>query len=144
LAILAALTVAFCDLALAEDGQPQDKFEAAIRNESSSPSVILLTVVDDRTGQARTGCAMAPFLLGALQRETGATTQKELEGIALANHAHLFHFKKQAALDNIPFVEFSRVCAAVRQGHSVLMRDRGGDFVDETTGEVLEWPPRPH
>jgi hypothetical protein len=36
----------------AETLQPQAQFEAAIRNRSTSPNLILLTMVDDRTGNS--------------------------------------------------------------------------------------------
>jgi hypothetical protein len=141
--ILAALTAALYQVVVRQE-QPQDRFERAIRNRSTAPSVILLTVVDDRNGQAQTGCAMAPFLLGAIQRETGITSEKELEDVALANTTRVFHFKKQDAIDNIfPFIRFPRMCTAVRQGFPVIMRDMSGDFVIESTGEVLGYPPPP-
>jgi hypothetical protein len=143
--VLAALTGALFQFVVREgQPQPQDKFEAAIRNRSTSPSVILLTVVDDRTGRAQTGCAMAPFLLGAIERETGITSQKELEEIALANTAHVFSFKKQEAIDNIlPFIQLPPMCAAVRRGLSVTMNDGSGKFMVESTGENFGWAPQP-
>jgi hypothetical protein len=115
----------------------QDKFEATIRDTSTSPFVILSTAVDDRTGQAKTGCAMAPFLLGGIRRETGVSPDEAIDA-ALANRFHVFHFTKQDAIGNIPFISSPRVCAAVGNGLSVRMRDRSGDFVIESTGEIID------
>jgi hypothetical protein len=135
-ATLCAVAMGFPVLIEAAEIQPQDKFEAAVRNTSSASSVILLTVVDDRTGQARTGCAMAPFLLGAITRETGVPVDKSAD-MALANPAHEFHFSRPEALANIPFIKAQGACAAVAQGRSVVMRDRSGDFFIKETGEVI-------
>jgi hypothetical protein len=136
LATLCAVAIGFPVLAEAADIQPQDKFEAAIRNRSTASSVILLTVVDDRTGQSRTGCAFASFLLDAIGKETGAAMDKVTD-IALANPTHEFHFSRPEALANIPFITAHRICAAVAEGRSVVMRDRSGDFIIEETGEVI-------
>jgi hypothetical protein len=133
---LCAVAIGFPILAEAAEIQPQDKFETAIRNTSTSPSVILLTVVDDRTGQARSGCALAPFLLGAITRETGVSVDKSIN-VALTNPAHEFHFSRPDALANIPFIDAPGVCAATAQGRSVVMRDRTGDFFIKETGEVI-------
>jgi hypothetical protein len=135
-ATLCAVAMGLPILADAAEMQPQDKFETAIRNASTTPSVILLTVVDDRTGQARTGCAPAPLLLGAIARETGAARDKSID-VALANSAHEFHFSRPDALANIPFIKAPGVCAAIAQGRSAVMRDRTGDFFIEETGEVI-------
>jgi hypothetical protein len=68
-----------------EPSQPQAQFEAAIRNRSTSPNFILLTVVDDRTGESWIGCTLAPFLLGAIEREQPAVSLEEAVRIALSN-----------------------------------------------------------
>jgi hypothetical protein len=52
----------------AEPLQPQAQFEAAVRNRSTTPNLILLTVVDDRAGESWIGCTFAPFLVGAIVR----------------------------------------------------------------------------
>jgi len=137
-ATLYAAVLGFTASAEAAGIQHQDKFETAIRNMSSGPSIILLTVVDDRTRQSRTGCALAPFLLGAIQREMGVSKDKAMD-VALANSTHEFHFSKQDAIDNIPFIKApSGVCTAVEHDLSVVMRDRTGDFLIVETGEVIE------
>jgi hypothetical protein len=45
-----------------------EMFRTAIKNHSTSPSYILITVVDAVTGDRRTICIEAPALLGALHR----------------------------------------------------------------------------
>lgn len=136
-AMLYAAVLGFTASAEAAGIQHQDKFATAIRNMSSGPSVVLLTVVDDRTRQSRTGCALVPFLLGAIQREMGVSKDKAID-VALANATHEFHFSKQDAIDNIPFITTpSGVCTAVEHDLSVVMRHRTGDFLIVETGEVI-------
>jgi hypothetical protein len=84
--------------------QSQAEFKVAIRDDSTSPYLILLTVVDDRTGQSWTDCTLAPFLVGAIWMEqdpqrNGAPIE-EHDRIALANTSRVFHFFQQSALDN--------------------------------------------
>jgi hypothetical protein len=67
---------------------------------------VLITVIDARTGQARSVCTTANFLLGAIDREyelghDAAGFSKGVE-IALKSQDHVFRFQHQAALDNIP------------------------------------------
>ena len=51
--------------------QSPESFEAAIRNLSTSPSYVLVTVVDARTESAQSICTSAPFLVGAIHLEYG-------------------------------------------------------------------------
>jgi hypothetical protein len=132
--------IAFPTFLQADEIQPQDKFEAALRDRSTSPFVILLTVVDDRAGKTRTGCVMAPFLLGAIHFETGASSHDALD-VALANRSHVFHFNTQKALDNIRFLKSHLVCDAVRRGLTVRQLDITGEFVIVGTGENLGHSP---
>ncbi len=94
----------------AAPSQPQqspESFAAAIRDHSSSPVYVLITVVDDTTGQARTGCTKANFLVGAIQREYGlagdAAADANARNMALANTSHVFHFSRPEALANVAF-----------------------------------------
>jgi len=111
--VLAALVAGGCatpqpgavkSAALAQD---HEHFTKAIMTQSTSPYVVLITIVDDRTGQSRSGCTSAPFLLGAIHREMNLPYDlpsiKSAEQIALGNTAHVFHFSKQDALDNVAF-----------------------------------------
>jgi hypothetical protein len=111
----------------AQTRQSQAAFETAIRDSSNSPYVVLITVVDDRTGQAETGCTLATFLRGAIYVEKwgspvnrpAAETRPRLEEaqqIALANTSHVFHFSSQAALDNILPLSYQEACSAIEKG----------------------------
>ena len=87
--------------------QSPESFSAAIRDNSTSPVYVLITVVDDTTGQARTGCNTANLLLGAIHMEYGLTYDAaavaNAQNMALANPSHVFHFSKPEALTNIAF-----------------------------------------
>lgn len=127
--------------------QAQPAFEMAIRDESSSPFIILLTVVDDRTGEARTGCTNANFLLGAIYLEKWGSFDRtttpetlarheEVEKIAIENRSHIFHFSSQAALDNIPF-RYASACAEVARGRTARIAHRTGQI---TFGPFVKEP----
>ena len=87
--------------------QSPESFAAAIRANSTSPVYVLITVVDDSTGQARTGCNTANLLLGAIHMEYGlaydAAAIATAQNMALTNTSHVFHFSKPEALANIAF-----------------------------------------
>jgi hypothetical protein len=85
--------------------QSRASYEAAIRNTSTAPSYVLISISDSDTGQPKPVCTMASFLLGAIHHEYGlgydaAGSSKAVE-IALKNEDHVFRFHQQAALDNI-------------------------------------------
>jgi hypothetical protein len=117
--------------------QSQENFEKAMRDRSTSPHVILVTVVNDNTGEAHTECFPAPFLLGAIHREydlnyDAGSIEKAMQ-MVLANSSRTFHFSKQSAIENLPpFREgeikarYHEACALVREGKSVFLSDRGG------------------
>ena len=93
-----------------EQNQPHqspESFSAAIRDNSTSPFYVLITVVDDTTGQARTDCNTANLLLGAIHIEYGFTYDAaaiaNAQNTALANTSHVFHFSKPEALANVAF-----------------------------------------
>jgi hypothetical protein len=86
--------------------QSRASYEAAFRVLSTSPSYVLITVIDARTGQAHPVCTTSNFLLGAIHREhalgyDAADSAKGVE-IALEAQDHVFRFQRQASLDNIP------------------------------------------
>jgi hypothetical protein len=111
--------------------QLQDQFEWAINKRSTSPGFVLLTAIDDRTGKSITGCTEAPFLLGAITRETGVSGD-EARQIALSNTDHVFHFSKQAALDNLAIDSspaYQRACSAIRGGSKAQMADITGQII---------------
>lgn len=86
--------------------QSADSFATALRDDSTSPFYVLITVVDDATGQSRTRCTTANLLLGAIHIEHGLAFNSEgstnARSMALANTSHVFHFSKPEALANIP------------------------------------------
>jgi hypothetical protein len=64
---LIVLSTGMPERAVAEPIQSQSDFENAFRGQlSTSQPLVLITVVDDRTHQSRTGCTGANFLIGAL------------------------------------------------------------------------------
>jgi hypothetical protein len=85
--------------------QSQASFETAIETHSTSPFYVLISAVDDNTGQSRTYCTTANFLMGAIHREYGIGYGRDdiakADAIAIASKDHVFHFRKQEALDNI-------------------------------------------
>jgi TonB family protein len=121
--------------------QSQAHFEAAIKDRSTSPFVVLLTVVDDRTGQSRTGCTEANSLIGAIVIEKeggyGKSNAENMVKIdkaineALENKEHVFHFADQAALDNIHF-GYQEACSFIAQGLTARIAD--------ITGRTLHGP----
>lgn len=98
--------------------QSRASYEAAIPNHSTSPSYVLITVVDARTESARSICTTANLLIGAIHREYGlgydlADISKSDE-IALSNQTHVFRFTKRDALNNIPITYSGGDLAAAR------------------------------
>jgi hypothetical protein len=87
--------------------QDEKHFKTAVLDHSTSPYFVLVTIVDDRTGQSRTGCTEANFVLGAIHLELNlahdSASIERADQIALQNADHVFHFSKQKALDNVAF-----------------------------------------
>jgi hypothetical protein len=83
----------------------QDLFIRAIRNESTAPNYVLITVVDDKIKKHRVACIEAPFLLGAIHTERNLSYDKEnikrAIDIALNQKDLTFHFSNPKALKNI-------------------------------------------
>jgi hypothetical protein len=99
--------------------QSRESYEAAIRNDSTSPSYVLISIVRAYTGQAKSVCTTANFLLGAIHREFGleygpADVSKATK-IALASHDHTFLFRQPVALANIPISYSGEDLAAARK-----------------------------
>lgn len=86
--------------------QSRESYEAAIRNYSTSPSYVMISVADGDTGAVKVVCTTANFLLGAIHREYGlgydAADVSKAEEIALAKYDHIFTFQQPAARTNIP------------------------------------------
>jgi hypothetical protein len=98
-----------------------------------------VTIVNNNSGEAHTECLPAPFLLGAIHKEydlsyDAGSIEKVIQ-IALANPSRVFHFSKQAAIDNVPSftkdakvfrLRYQEACALVGEGKSVFLSDRSG------------------
>jgi TonB family protein len=144
---LSALSIVLPKNSAAQSLQSQAAFETAIRDESTSPYVVLITAIDDRTGQADTGCTGANLLLGAIYLEKWGSYDKarlgtnsmrdEAEKIALENTAHVFHFSNQSALDNVLPFRYPEACAAIKTGVRARIGDRSGQIL---LGPFVEGP----
>lgn len=86
--------------------QSDTSFAAAIRNQSTAPSYVLITEVDGNTGKSRQTCVTANLFMGAIHRENelgyDAEDQMTALHIALTTPDHVFTFTKRTALENIP------------------------------------------
>jgi hypothetical protein len=93
-------------------------FESALENESTSPSYVLITVIDENSGGRSVVCTEAPFLLGALHRELGADYGQEgvarVKAAALASPGLEFRFTKSKALANVRSRYTAEMLEAVR------------------------------
>ncbi|HEX5323677.1 MAG TPA: hypothetical protein VFW40_07820 [Capsulimonadaceae bacterium] len=89
-------------------------FTRAIKNSSTAPNYVLITVVNDNTGKQRDICTLATFLLGAIWKQynirpsktadkhnQAADVERQLQSIALSHKDHVFHFSNPAALRNL-------------------------------------------
>ncbi|WP_211471552.1 hypothetical protein [Collimonas humicola] len=98
--------------------QSRASYEAAIHNSSTSPSYVLITVVEARTESARSICTTANLLIGAINMEYGLGHDRagysKSDEIALSNQTHVFRFTKQDALNNVPFTYSDDDIAAAR------------------------------
>jgi hypothetical protein len=99
--------------------QSRESYEAAIRNYSTSPSYVMISVAHAYTEQPKPVCTTANFLLGAIHREFGleygpADVSKAVE-IALASPDHTFLFRQPAAFANIPIRYSDNDLAAARR-----------------------------
>ncbi len=72
-AFVALLCLAICGEAKA--AQDQEHYRQALSDHSTSPYFVLVTIKDDRTGTAFTGCINANFLKGAIFRELGGESE---------------------------------------------------------------------
>lgn len=98
--------------------QSPASYEAAIRNETTSPGYVMVTIVDANTNVERTTCTTANFLRGALHNQYGlpydADGRRQVTELALTNTAHRFTFSAEAALRNIPIAFSAEEQEAVR------------------------------
>lgn len=99
--------------------QSSESFEAAIRNNSTSPSYVLIYTTDDEARQHKPTCTTATFLLGAIRREYalgyGTADVSKAAEIALASSGRIFHFQQRLALNNIVVKYSGSDLAAARE-----------------------------
>ncbi len=122
--------------------QDQAQFRAAVENGSTSPSFVLVTILDGRSGKQRTGCTMAGFLLHAIAMEE-RLDRRDYHGRmppgvsarvmakALASKDHVYTFQKAEALAAMPTdVRGSdRTCEIIRSGTPAYIQDRTGQVM---------------
>jgi TonB family protein len=142
LSIVGLLSIALPEKPAAQARQSQAAFETAIRDRSTSPYIVLVTVVDDRTGQLSTGCNSVVLLRSAIYREQrgivgSEVTAEEVIKIALDNTSHVFHFSNPAALSNILPFRYPEACAAIERGSRARIADITGQVV---LGPFVEGP----
>ena len=98
--------------------QSDASFAAAIKNQSTAPSYVLITEIDGNTGESRQTCVTANLLMGAIQRENelGHDAEDRMTAlhIALTTPDHIFKFTKRTALENIPHDYSDEQLAQVR------------------------------
>ncbi|MQQ99765.1 hypothetical protein [Glaciimonas soli] len=84
--------------------QTESSFKSAVENSSE---YAIFTVIDDRTGHSRTGCACTNFLRGAfhIEYEIGYTSEesKKVVTLILSHTDRTYHFTNPKAIANIPF-----------------------------------------
>lgn len=85
--------------------QSSESFNKAILNESTSPSYVMITLIDAESQQRRLVCVTANLLLGAIGRENRSgdkiVDRSTLTEVALASPEHVFRFHR-LALANLP------------------------------------------
>ena len=137
---LSALVVLAAALARSVSAQQSDaSFTKAIGNRSTSPSYVLITVVNDNTGSRRTICTLATFLDGAIHSQYHLPYTEEGERkskqIALSSKDRTYHFSEANALRNLRVHYSLETVAQIRKqlsGYTTeeivsrLFRSRGG------------------
>ena len=102
------ITVSLCtfvfSFSVGWSGLSDCEFERAVKNKSTSPSLVLVKI-GDSSGAVREACITANFLRGAIMTEYNLPSTKEglLKGeeIVLRNPSMVFRFKKAAAFSNV-------------------------------------------
>jgi hypothetical protein len=92
--------------------QHQARFERAVRDDSTAPYFVLVTIVDDTTNASWTGCTLANSVKGAIHIERNIPYDEasvaHVERIMLTSKDHVFHFSKTKTLGNIPTETYGR------------------------------------
>jgi hypothetical protein len=142
---------------LAAAGQDQQHYQKAVSDNSTSPYFVLVTITDDNSGTAFTGCVPANLLKGAIFRELGGdwgqpedaekrqtarAVMARADEIALKSTDHEFHFSNPAALANIPVQYTPDELAEARklvQSVGVTALGKSPDAIDRRTLGKLQW-----
>jgi hypothetical protein len=105
LASLALLLVLGCAPPQGGGGKDWMLYAQALKNGSTAPNYVLITVVDNRTGKATLACTEAPFLLGAIHREREIAYDEKgcqrVMSLALARRNRTFKFSSPEAVRNV-------------------------------------------
>jgi hypothetical protein len=104
--LLLALLFGLLTLTVKSQVDEQTKFKmfcSALDNFSTAPNYIVVRVKNSKTGETKEICTEAPFIQGAMLRETGKWT------IDCNNYkTRYFEFSKDSALWNISFDRYSK------------------------------------
>jgi hypothetical protein len=96
--------------AYANDSLRFEIYKAALNNQSTSPSYIVINVTNRGTGEHKELCTEAPFLEGALHIEYGfqydSVGVTKAHKFALLQKNRAFEFSNREALNNIGFFEY--------------------------------------
>ncbi len=117
--------------------QSQADFETAMRDNSTAPYYVLVTIVDDRNGQSDTRCVPSNGFKGAIHREYGLGYDRDGQNraleIALSHPDHVFHFSKPEALNNMhpDIAKASQACAIIARGGRARLGDRVANVFEE-------------
>lgn len=112
--------------------QSQAAFDAALHD--ASPQFIAVTVVNDETGQAISGCITARQFLGAMHREYDLGYDPDAIGriMAAAEDAggRTFHFRKDDAWAAMPARAWSaRACDIIASGQVARLTAPSGQVI---------------
>jgi hypothetical protein len=114
--LLLAFTVT---TSLAQPRYTESMYRKAVIEQSTAPLYVLFTLHDPKTGQDKTICTTANFLLGAVHIEYGLDYDKAGEkrglAIALQQPGHRFTFAKRKALRNLASADTPQILAEARQ-----------------------------
>ena len=82
-----------------------DRYERAIKHQASAPYYLMVTVVNDTTGEQKTVCLEGPQLFDAVRIENnlghGRKDWNKTQQLLLGNAAHTFHFTNTAAWNRV-------------------------------------------
>ena len=105
LASLTLLLALGCAQPRGSGGQMWALYVRALKNQSTAPNYVLITLVDKRTGSSRVACTEAPFLLGAIHQEHelayDENGERKAMSLALTQQDRTFTFSNPRAIKNV-------------------------------------------